>query len=360
MNFKGVEICCPYCKGDLREVTGEEKSLVCKLCDRGFPVVFGIPDLRIFPDPYIDKDADRQKGSQIASRFDQTDFEALVDFYYSITPVVPPADAKRYAAGLRAGLARAKASLVAWEKCAAGNAPAETLLEVGCGTAPVMVAAAHSFKLVVGVDIAFRWLVVAKKRIAEADLDVPLICACAEALPFPDGAFDRVVADSVVEHVRDQPAALREAFRVSRPGGNLFVSTPNRYSLGPDPHVGVWAGGFLPKRWLSAYVRRQGGIPPKRRLLSARSVARLIREAGFSAPSILLPEIPAGQRSHFGSGMRTLIDLYQIARQLPVSRHLLGWVGPLLYALAHKPDKESPTDSRVGLNKHISAHMIAR
>ena len=337
MNFKGIELCCPYCKGDLREVTGEEKSLVCKLCDRGFPVIFGIPDLRIFPDPYIDKDTDRQKGSQIASRFDQTDFEALVDFYYSITPAVPPADVKRYKAGLLAGAARAKSSLVSWEKCAAaGNAPAETLLEVGCGTAPVMLAAALSFKLVVGVDIAFRWLVIAKRRLADAGLDLPLICACAEALPFPDGVFDRVVADSTLEHVTNQSLSLKECHRVIAASGYLFVSTPNRFSLGPDPQAGIWSGSLLPERWLAAYVRRQGGIPPKRHLLSARKLSAIIRQAGFAPPRVMLPDISTQQRSNFGSGSRVLIDLYQTAKQMPLSRQALQLIGPLLHAVAAK------------------------
>lgn len=336
MIFKGVEICCPYCKGDLREVTGEEKTLVCKSCDRGFPVIFDIPDLRVFPDPYIEKNADHAKGLEVASRFDQSDFAALVDFYYSITSAVPPAHAKRYTAGLLAGVARAEASLVSWEKSTAGDARAASLLEIGCGTAPLMLAAAPSFKRVVGVDIAFRWLVVAKRRLADAGLDLPLICACAEALPFPDEAFDRVVADSALEHVTDQPLALNECRRVMTAAGYLFVSTPNRFSLGPDPQVGLWSGSLLPDRWLAAYVRRQGGIPPKRHLLSARKLSAMIRQAGFAPPRVMLPDISKQQRSNFGTGAQLLIDLYQTAKQVPLSRQALQLVGPLLHAVAAK------------------------
>ncbi len=337
MIFKGVEICCPHCQEGLQETWQGKADLQCVGCHRRFPVLLGIPDLRVFPDPYIDAEADRANGLQVAARLDDLSFAALVDFYYSITPVVPPQHARLYTRGLMAGVARAEAALASWERTVGtnGRPSAASLLEVGCGTAPLLVAAAPRYTRMVGVDIAFRWLVVAKKRLAEAGLDIPLICACAEALPFPNGAFDRVVADSVIEHVQDQHTTLRECHRVMRPVGHLFLSTPNRYSLGPDPHVGLWAGGLLPERWVAAYVRRRGGIPPKRHLLSARSLSKAIQKAGFDPPQLQLPDVPRGQSKHFGKHVLLLIDLYHIAKRLPLSRAALRWIGPVLHAITH-------------------------
>lgn len=339
MIFKGIDICCPHCKGDLHDAGSKETSLWCDSCDRCFPIVFDIPDLRVFPDPYIETEADRKKGQQVASRLRDLSFAELVDFYYSITPAVPSHHAQLYTRGLMGGVDRAEAALASWENAVGvnGQPPNSRLLDVGCGTAPLLVAAAPRFAKVVGVDIAFRWLVVAKKRLLEARLDMPLICACAEALPFPDGCFDWVVGDSVIEHVRDQHKALAECHRVMVSGGHLCLSTPNRYSLGPDPQAGIWAGGFLPNRWVAAYVRWQGGIPPKRRLLSARSLSGLIQEVGFSPPRVLLPDVPPAQRDHFGRSMKLLIDLYHAAKRLPVSRQILHWIGPLLHAVAENP-----------------------
>jgi ubiquinone/menaquinone biosynthesis C-methylase UbiE/uncharacterized protein YbaR (Trm112 family) len=361
MMFKGIEICCPHCKGDLQETRSkiedrgskieirslrlqssilhpQSSELSCRACDRRFPIALGIPDLRVFPDPYIDAEADRAKGLQVAARIEVLDFADLVDFYYSITSVVPPKDARQYKRGLMVGAARAEAALTSWEKAVNVNSHSNSgrLLEVGCGTAPLLVSAKSRYQKIVGVDIAFRWLVVAKKRLAEAKLDVPLICACAEALPFPNAAFDRVVADSVLEHLGDQHKGLSEICRVTRPGGYLFVATPNKYSLGPDPHVGIWAGGYLPQRWLASYMSRRGGITPKRNLLSSRLLSRAIHEAGFQPPRIELPAVPDGQRSHFPPGMNLLIDLYHLGKRLPVSRPLLQMVGPFLHAVAEK------------------------
>lgn len=340
MNFKGVQLCCPYCKGDLRETTGGERLLVCESCNQNFPIVLDIPDLRIFPDPYIDREADRTKGMRVAGRFDELSFPELIEFYYSLTSVVPAQDARRYTQGLLTGVPRAETSLTSWEASVQNAANAETLLEIGCGTAPLMVAAASKYKRVVGVDIAFRWLVVARKRLADAGLDLPLICACAEALPFPDSTFDRVVADSTLEHVADQGKALAQCHRVMKPSGFLFVSTPNRFSLGPDPQVGIWTGSILPERWLAAYVRRQGGIPPKRHLLSARQLSAMIRDAGFGPPRVMLPDISRAQRSHFSRGVQVLIDVYQTAKQVPISRQCLQLIGPLLHAVAEKQSCE--------------------
>ena len=338
MLFKGIKICCPQCQGDLHYL--KSHTLQCLSCERQYPIVLDIPDLRIFPDPYIDPEADRAKGRKVANHLDDMTFEELVAYYYSITSVVPPHHAQQYTRGLMAGVARAEASLASWEKAiqADGHTDRRCLLEIGCGTAPMLVAAATQYQQLVGVDIAFRWLVIGKKRLAEAGLDIPLICACAEALPFPNLNFDHIIADSVLEHVQDQSQMLTECQRIMRPGSHLFITTPNRYSLGPDPHTGIWAGGYLPEQITAYLVQRQGGIPPKRRLLSARSLVQLMKTAGFAPPQVMLPNISAAQRSHFGTGMKLLIDLYRAARKLPVSRQVLQWIGPLLYAVSQKPE----------------------
>lgn len=50
----------------------------------------------------------------------------------------------------------------------------------------------------------------------------------AEPLPFPEDTFDVVLCLEVIEHLRINPLyALREAFRVTKPGGHIFLSTPN-------------------------------------------------------------------------------------------------------------------------------------
>jgi len=50
-----------------------------------------------------------------------------------------------------------------------------------------------------------------------------------ESLPYPDGAFDVVVADNVLEHLDRPDEVFREVARVLKPGGRFLVKTPNKW-----------------------------------------------------------------------------------------------------------------------------------
>lgn len=333
MNYRGVEIVCPACRSDLEQ---DAARLSCLHCRRDYPVIAGIPDLRLYPDPYIDMEADRRKALQVAGKLEELRFSELVDYYYSMTSVVPPQHARQYKNGLMAAVDRSAASLSVWQ-AASGAGKADFLLDVGCGTAPLLVAAAPQAKRLAGVDVAFRWLMIGKKRLLEAGLDIPLFCACAEAMPFASGQFDRLILDSSVEHFVDQRKAMEECYRVMVSNGWLFLSTPNRFSLGPDPHMGLPAAGYLPKRLQDRYALSQGAIPPKRNLLWTRTLTRLLRGAGFASPRLLLPRISDSQRAGAGNVLKRLVDLYRAAQAFPVSRHLLFLIGPSLLAVTQKP-----------------------
>jgi ubiquinone/menaquinone biosynthesis C-methylase UbiE/uncharacterized protein YbaR (Trm112 family) len=338
MLWRGFELRCPVCKGDLRAEGSSSDELVCAACAARYPIVLDIPDLRIFPDPFIELEADRAKARRIAERYATSTFEELVDFYYSITPEVPAADRDRFKAALMTGAARGEAALEAWERCSTGQAPdgSAELLEIGCGTGGLLVAAARRYRRVVGVDLAFRWLVVGRKRLEEAGVDAPMICACAEALPLAPASFDRVVADSAIEHFRDQPRALGEAGRVLKPGGRIFITTPNQFSVGPDPHTGLLLGSWLPKSWTDAYMIRRKARPPVRHLLSMARLSEMLRHAGFEDRRFSPPDVAEERRRRLSRVARMLVSGYRAARRLPGTRELLLLLGPLLSVTARK------------------------
>ncbi|MEZ4422577.1 MAG: methyltransferase domain-containing protein [Gemmatimonadota bacterium] len=339
MIYKGIEVVCPACRADLDASATE--SWRCHTCGARYPVVAGIPDLRRWPDPYIGPEDDRAKGRAVAEAATTRGFEALIDHYYSMTSVVPPADAAMYKRGLLAAGPRAQASLARWRQEAGGVGQGGAFLDVGCGTGPLLVAAARAgYGPVVGVDVAFRWLVLGRARLQEAGLDLPLLCANAEALPFKEERFDVVALDSVIEHCRDQAATVADAHRVLRAGGTCFLSTPNRFSVGPDPHTGLPLGSLLPAAWTARYARAKGAIPPVRHLLSRRTLTRLLRDARFSEPRLFLPGFSAEQRAHFKGAVGAAIGAYEVVRRTPGLKSLLFTVGPLLSAVARKPAAE--------------------
>jgi ubiquinone/menaquinone biosynthesis C-methylase UbiE len=48
-------------------------------------------------------------------------------------------------------------------------------------------------------------------------------------MPFPDAHFDIVVSSEVIEHTPNPEQAIKEIYRVLKPGGVMVLSTPNRF-----------------------------------------------------------------------------------------------------------------------------------
>lgn len=75
-----------------------------------------------------------------------------------------------------------------------------------------------------------------------------------EHLPFPDASFDVVVNNHVIEHVPNQQGQVDEIARVLRPGGLMYLATPNKF--GPmDPHYKLPLISWLPRPLATACLR---------------------------------------------------------------------------------------------------------
>jgi ubiquinone/menaquinone biosynthesis C-methylase UbiE len=94
---------------------------------------------------------------------------------------------------------------------------------------------------------------IARQRIA----DPAFVSAIGEKLPFPDASFDLVTMNQVIEHVTDQQAVVREAGRILRQGGVLFVACPN-YLRFREPHYKIFWLPLMPKPFGRLYLRLLG------------------------------------------------------------------------------------------------------
>ena len=92
----------------------------------------------------------------------------------------------------------------------------------------------------------------------------------ARRLPFADGAFDRVIASEVMEHIDDDDTAMAELTRVLRPGGTIAVTVPSLFpekvcwSLSEDYHAPKVAGGHVRiyrRQQIVAMLRAAGMVP---------------------------------------------------------------------------------------------------
>jgi glycosyltransferase involved in cell wall biosynthesis/ubiquinone/menaquinone biosynthesis C-methylase UbiE len=103
-------------------------------------------------------------------------------------------------------------------------------------------------------------------------------------LPFPDGAFDKVLMTEVLEHLTDDRKGLQEIFRLLKPGGVLALSVPNtNYPFWWDPINRVWTG-------IGGEPFRTGPIvgiwSNHERLYRVEEVVERIANAGFTIEAV--------------------------------------------------------------------------
>jgi ubiquinone/menaquinone biosynthesis C-methylase UbiE len=125
----------------------------------------------------------------------------------------------------------------------AGNVAGRRILDVGCGAGPLLESLRDRGAVVTGVEPSAKMLELARQRLGEGVV-LHQAGLGGDPLPFPDGAFDDVVACLVLHYLEDWKAPLAELRRVLVPGGRLIVVVdhPFIYKL---MNTG-WAGSRSP------------------------------------------------------------------------------------------------------------------
>jgi SAM-dependent methyltransferase len=109
------------------------------------------------------------------------------------------------------------------------------VLEVGCGEGYGTAVLGESAASVLGIDYDALTIAHAAARYRPARF----VRANLAALPLPDVSVDAVATLQVIEHVWNHREFVGECRRVLRPGGLLYVTTPNRLTFSPGLDVPV-------------------------------------------------------------------------------------------------------------------------
>jgi ubiquinone/menaquinone biosynthesis C-methylase UbiE len=180
----------------------------------------------------------------------------------------------------------------------AGVAPDETVLDAGCGTGTMAIAARRRVGeggAVYGVDAAAEMISRAERKAARAGADIKFRHALLESLPFPDGMFDVAITSFVLHHFPDDLLArcLGEIRRVLKPGGRLIAFD---FAAGHGPHHGLFHRHTHPHATFNLYA-----ITPM--LNAAGLVVRERGDAGF-AHAVFIKATPgtAGEQREFPDG----------------------------------------------------------
>jgi ubiquinone/menaquinone biosynthesis C-methylase UbiE len=126
--------------------------------------------------------------------------------------------------------------------------PGQSVLDVGCGTGSLAIAAKRQVGaggVVCGVDASPEMLARARSKGRKAGLEIDFLQAPAQALPFPDAHFDVVLNTLMLHHLprSSREQCVAEMRRVLKPGGRLLVvefkSPAGRHGLSIHRHGGL-------------------------------------------------------------------------------------------------------------------------
>lgn len=167
-----------------------------------------------------------------------------------------------------------------------------TLLDIGCATGHLLVAARRRGWEVTGIEFS-EWAA----RIAREQFGLEVLAGTVESLTLPQKRFDVITIYHVLEHLPDPLSALQRASRWMKDDGLLVIRLPNLRSFDVRYYQDQWEGWSVPFHFYH---------------FSPKTLKRLLGVAGFQVMQIEFPLSPL-----FVNAVRRLIWSWKKASPAP-------------------------------------------
>lgn len=187
----------------------------------------------------------------------------------------------------------------------AGDVAGRRILDAGCGSGPLSAALRDRGAVVTGLDVSAAMVDLARQRLgADADLRV---ADMADPLPFPDGAFDDVVASLVLHYLEDWGPTLTELRRVLTPGGRLLASVDHPFvAYGFQRLAGRSPNYFETYTWTFDWTMSGQSMPMSFWVRPLHAMTDAFTAAGFHISVISEPQPVPAARELFPEEYRAL------------------------------------------------------
>jgi len=144
--------------------------------------------------------------------------------------------------------------------------PGMTILEIGCGTGYFTRELTRHGADIVAIDVSPDLLEIAKAKYSAPNVRYEI--QNAYALTYVDAMFDSVVGSSILHHLEIEEA-LREIYRVLKPGGTIYFTEPNML----NPQIAMQKN--IP------WIKRRLGDSPDETAFFRWPLRRLLEQTGY-------------------------------------------------------------------------------
>ncbi len=363
------DLVCPHCHGQLSR---RDATLLCLSCKQVYKIADGIPDFRQKDEYWCN--VSREKMHELNRKASESG-----DWLKTARELIP-----EYVDAIEP-FNRADAQYL-WP-----TNKNSRILDAGSMWGGLTVPVAQHCGEIFAVDKTIETLNFLKIRAEQMGFNnIHVTASNVQELPFPDGFFDLVILNGVLEWVafdqeivlevhwgkrrsdtatysknprQVQVEVLREMQRVLKPGGHLYLAIENsigyQYLIGtPDDHVNIKYVSFLPRFLANAITKWKRNSEYRMYTYSLPGYRRLLKDGGFgdmefygAFPHYILPSeivpgklikhwkktvLPVGNKAWY---IKTAVELFP--------RGLLKYVSPSFAALARKPGGKESNEARI-------------